>query len=176
MQEIAAYILDPAVFFYFLSGFLGLLLLLLCLYIRQSLQLARLAKKYRRLLGRAPEGNLEEILQAVHGEMDAVKAELLRVDRNQKALFDKTKTSVRGMSLLRYNAFHNTGSDLSYSLALLDENRDGIVLSALYGREECRTYAKPVKGGTSSYNLSQEEARVLEQAARALQEGGDSFA
>jgi hypothetical protein len=173
MQELAAYLLDPAVFFYVLLAKLALFLLLFALLARQSLRLSRWEKKYRRLLGQAPGGNLEEILHSVHGELAAVKAGYTRVGRNQQALAEKVRTSLRGVSLLRYNAFHDTGSDLSYSLALLDENRDGVVLSALYGREECRTYAKPIKGGASSYHLSDEESRVLGQAAENVQRGGD---
>jgi len=175
MQDLAAYLLDPAVFFFFVLALLALFLLLFGLWARQSLRLSRWEKKYRRLLGQAPAGNLEEILQSVHGELAAVKAEFSRVDRNQKALIEKIRTSLRGVRLLRYNAFHDTGSDLSYSLALLDENRDGVVLSALYGRDECRTYAKPIKGGGSPYHLSEEESRVLRQAVEDLQRGGGSL-
>ena len=67
---------------------------------------------------------------------------------------------------MRYNAFSDTGSNLSYSLAVLDENNNGVVLSSLYGREDNRSYAKPVENGKSTYQLSDEEKDVLEQVMR----------
>ena len=175
MQEVFPYLLEPSVLIYALLGGLILLLLLFALFIRHSLRLARLERKYQRLVGGAPAGNLEEVLGSLNDELKATKSELLRVDKNQGTLAAKMRTSLRGLSLVRYNAFHDTGSDLSFSLALLDENRDGMILSALYGREECRTYAKPVRGGGSSYHLSDEESKVLRQAAEALREGGDAL-
>ena len=63
---------------------------------------------------------------------------------------------------MRYNAFDNIGSDLSYSLALVDENKDGVVLTSIYGREENRCYAKPINAGKSTYTLSKEEEKVLQ--------------
>ena len=71
----------------------------------------------------------------------------------------------------RYNAFRETGSDLSFSLALLDRDLDGIVLTSLFGREESRCYGKPVKQGKSSYFLSEEEVQALDEARRQLEAG-----
>jgi hypothetical protein len=68
------------------------------------------------------------------------------------------------VGVVRFNAFHDVGSDLSFALALLNQRGDGVVISSLYGREECRSYAKPVQGGVSSYNLSQEEKEAIRQA------------
>ena len=70
---------------------------------------------------------------------------------------------LQNLRVLRYNAFDNTGSDLSYSVALVDEENNGVVLSSIYGREENRCYAKPVIAGKSQYVLSKEEQEVLQQ-------------
>ena len=56
------------------------------------------------------------------------------------------------------------GGKQSFALALLDCKGDGVVLSSLYGREESRVYAKPVKGGLSEYTLSKEEEAAVQQA------------
>jgi hypothetical protein len=66
--------------------------------------------------------------------------------------------------MVRYNAFPDTGSDQSFSVAMLDADGNGLVLSSLYGRTETRTYAKPVQGGKSTYPLSDEETAALLQA------------
>lgn len=177
MREVAELLLDSALLAYIILGILFFLLLTIGLLLRQALLLSRLDKKYRRLLGRAPEGNLEEILLTLHKETAGIKTGQARVEKNQEVLFAKSKKALRGMSLVRYNAFQNTGSDLSFSLALLDENKDGVVLSTIYGREESRTYAKPIQAGRSTHHLSAEEEKALRQAEENMQhnKGGSAF-
>ena len=51
---------------------------------------------------------------------------------------------------MRYNAFDDMGSQLSFSLALLDDFKNGIVLTSIYGREDTVTYCKEIKDGTSN--------------------------
>jgi hypothetical protein len=68
---------------------------------------------------------------------------------------------VRTVGFTRYDAFHDVGGHLSYSAAFLDEAGDGVVLSAINGRSETRSYAKPVRGGHSDHNLSDEERTAI---------------
>ena len=68
------------------------------------------------------------------------------------------------MGLVRYDAFEDVGGRLSFSCALLDEHGTGVVLTSINGRQDTRVYAKPVAGGTSSYNLSLEEEEAIRQA------------
>ena len=89
------------------------------------------------------------------------KAKMQALEENQQAMREQMKGCVQKVKLMRYNAFADTGSDLSYSLSLLDENNNGVVLSSIYGREDNRTYAKPIENGKSTYNLSEEEKKVL---------------
>ena len=53
---------------------------------------------------------------------------------------------------------------LSYSLALLDKENNGVLISSMYSREGCYTYAKDIVNGESKINLSEEEAEALKQA------------
>lgn len=68
------------------------------------------------------------------------------------------------VSIVRYRAFEDVGSDLSYSIALLDNNNNGVILTGIYGRNESTTYAKPIDKGLSRYELSDEEKYVLKDA------------
>ena len=58
---------------------------------------------------------------------------------------------------MRYKAFEDVGSDLSFSVAILDSYNDGIILTGIYSRHDSVTYAKPVDKGISRYELSEEE-------------------
>ena len=67
---------------------------------------------------------------------------------------------------MRYNPFDDTGSDQSFAIALLDDERDGVVLSSLHGRANTRIFAKPVTDGASPHNLSDEETQAIRIARR----------
>ena len=82
-------------------------------------------------------------------------------DKQQQVLIDG---SVRHVALLRFDAFEDVGGRLSFSCAMLDDHRTGVVLTSINGRQETRVYAKPVTEGSSSYNLSSEEAEAIRQA------------
>ena len=111
--------------------------------------------------GQKKELHWDELLTKTLTEVRAAKTEMQALEENQQAMREQMKGCVQKVKLMRYNAFADTGSDLSYSLSLLDENNNGVVLSSIYGREDNRTYAKPIENGKSTYNLSEEEKKVL---------------
>jgi len=69
--------------------------------------------------------------------------------------------SLQHIGLVRFNPFEDTGSDQSFAIALLDDQRDGIVISSLHGRANTRVFAKPVAAGDSPHNLSDEESQAI---------------
>jgi hypothetical protein len=75
------------------------------------------------------------------------------------------KLTLRRVGIIRYNPFGDTGGDQSFALALLDDQNDGVVLSSIFGRNESRLYAKPVKGGKSKYTLTAEEDQAIVNAS-----------
>jgi hypothetical protein len=66
----------------------------------------------------------------------------------------------------RYNAFSDTGSDLSFSVAILDEYQDGVLLTGIHNREQTYIYAKPIQRGQSQYTLSPEEKEAIIQTSK----------
>ena len=72
--------------------------------------------------------------------------------------------ALRKVGLVRYDAFEDIGGGQSFSAALLDEGGNGVVLTAIHGRGESRTYGKAVRGGTSEHTLSPEEQQAIAQA------------
>ena len=70
------------------------------------------------------------------------------------------------IGLIRYNAYKDTGSNLSFALAILNENDTGIVLNGIYGRDTSNIYAKPVVNGKSEYALSKEEEQAINQVIK----------
>ncbi|WP_010298297.1 DUF4446 family protein [Clostridium senegalense] len=126
--------------------------------------LNRLEKKYRRLMRGSNNKNLEELILKYLDTIDEVKNnnnEIKEICKNTQAL---TNNCIQKFSIIRYKAFEDVGSDLSYSIALLDANNDGVLLTSIYGRNESTTYAKPIDKGISRYDLSEEEERALHEA------------
>lgn len=85
-----------------------------------------------------------------------------RAERTDRTLLH----TVQGVGVVRYSAFEDTGGDQSFSLALVDGGGNGIVLSALYGRDATRVYAKPIEGWRSPRSLTGEEEQALTRARR----------
>ena len=74
------------------------------------------------------------------------------------------RVEVPRIGFLRYNAFSDVGSDLSYALALLNREGDGVVVSSVWSREETRTYGKAVNKFAAAVDLSKEERDAIERA------------
>lgn len=95
---------------------------------------------------------LREQLGAAHARMDGLQADLA--------------DALRHVAVVRYDAFGDMGGRLSFSVALLDDGGDGLVLTSINGRSETRTYSKGVKGGASEAMLSPEEQQAVGYALR----------
>ncbi|MFA5890699.1 MAG: DUF4446 family protein [Actinomycetota bacterium] len=79
--------------------------------------------------------------------------------------------SIQRVGLVRFDAFEDMGGRLSFAVALLDADGDGVVMSSINGRNETRIYAKPVEQGVSRINLSTEEEDAIRRALRGIPVG-----
>ena len=78
-----------------------------------------------------------------------------------KQLNKKVEKCVQKVGIVRFSAYKNSGNDLSYAVALLDEKNNGVVFNGLYSREMSNTYAKPIVEGKSKYSMTPEEAQAV---------------
>jgi Protein of unknown function (DUF4446) len=101
--------------------------------------------------------SLQGRIDDLHRAVDEVAAGLVRVDR-------RTDDSVRNISIVRYDAYEDAGGNQSASLAVLDSQRTGVVVSAIQGRDYARIYMKELDRGRPSVALSPEEAEAVERA------------
>jgi hypothetical protein len=109
----------------------------------------------------------EDLLAAVARQVEAterLRGKLNLIGRETAQLRQRVSNLVGTVGLTRYDAFPEVGGHLSWSAAFLDEAGDGVVLSAINGRSETRSYAKPVRGGRSGHNLSDEERAAIAMA------------
>jgi hypothetical protein len=100
--------------------------------------------------------------------LETTSADLVRqsaeLGRRLTLLETTLAQKVPHIGFVRYNAFEDTGSDLSYALALLTKSGDGVVISSIWSREETRTYGKAITDFTSAQDASNEERAAIAKA------------
>ncbi|WP_409343666.1 DUF4446 family protein [Paenibacillus sp. MBLB4367] len=128
-------------------------------------RVGRMKKRYAAMMNGTPVGDLEDILIIVQSQLNELKLRDDEQGKKMKEIVSRLNAMKGNMGFTRYNAFAQQGSDLSFSLALLDEEQNGVVLTGIHSREESYLYAKPVEKGQSSYSLSPEEKLVIDQVA-----------
>ncbi|MCM8711936.1 DUF4446 family protein [Clostridium sp. SYSU_GA19001] len=146
---------------------IGLLIMIIILSIVVFILLRAVNKietRYRKFMRGVNNKNLEELIISYLDKVDEVKSDSKKLKEIYNNLDNRVKNCVQKMSIIRYRAFEDVGSDLSFSIALLDDNNDGAIITGIFGRHESTTYAKPIDKGISRYDLSEEEQQVLEDA------------
>ena len=150
-------------------GVMGLLIIVLAIVVVvQSRRIRRATDAYRSLVSDSQGGSLQQLLDSHLGKVIEVGTRMEELGAMYEAVETRSRGSLQHVGMVRFNPFEDTGSDQSFAIALLDDRRDGIVLSSLHGRGQTRVFAKPVEGGESKHQLSDEEA----QAIRVAIEGG----
>lgn len=149
---------------YFILGLSVLVIILLIIVLVQLRSISSLEKRYRKLTRGVNNKNLEELIISYLDKIDEVKTDSQKLKDSYAELNARLKGCIQKVAMTRYRAFEDVGGDLSFSIALLDENNSGAIITGIYGRHESNTYAKPIDKGISRYDLSEEEQQVLETA------------
>jgi uncharacterized protein YlxW (UPF0749 family) len=121
----------------------------------------------RRLMivrGKAGEADVIAAVARQVEEVRALRGDIRTLGQQIAALAESLQGAVQLFAVHRYDAFEDMGGKLSFSAALLNAHGDGVVISSINGRQEARSYAKPVAHGRSVYNLSPEEQEAIRQA------------
>lgn len=146
-----------------LLAVLSLLVLALSFLVYTLFQrLNKMEKSYRRTF-RVGRGKILEDMIADNIEiMEKASQVSLDVTEKMEMWEAKMARAIQNVGMVRYRAFKDAGPDLSFSLALLDANKDGIILTNIFGGSNCSVYSKPVCDGKSDFILSGEEKEALE--------------
>lgn len=139
--------------------------MLLILYILNCMKLSKLRKNYATFMTKLGKGeNINEMLEEYVKNVDEIKAENKEIIEYCQKLDDRSNDYLKKMGMVRYNAYKDTGSNLSFTLAILDNENNGFVLNGIYARDNSNIYAKPVVNGKSEYVLSNEEEEAIRKA------------
>ena len=149
----------------FILAIVIIMALLILAFIILMIRFSILDKRYKNFMKKLGKGkNIEEDLQDYLYKVEKVAKNNAEISGQVNAIKQDLTKCIQKVGIFRYNAFKDTGSDLSFTLALLDENNDGVVLNGIYSREMSNIYAKPVKNGKSSYTITEEEEKAIKKA------------
>ena len=101
--------------------------------------------------------NYMKMVKNVNEDNKIIKANILNVER-------QLNMCVQNIGMVRYNAFDDVGSELSFAIAMLDNEDNGFVINSIYGRTSSNVYAKTIENGTSKVTLSDEEIKAVNKA------------
>lgn len=125
--------------------------------------LTKINKKYIQFMKKLGNGNnIDEMLRSYLRDVKEIKQDNAEIKAYYTKLDNDIASCIQKVGIVRYNAFRDVGSDLSFAIALLDRNDTGVVLNGLYGSDSSNIYAKPIKNGISKYQLSEEEKYAIE--------------
>jgi hypothetical protein len=133
--------------------------------ISQSLGLRR---RFSDALGGSSGESIESTLVEHIDQVKHVNQRLAELENEYRRLSVTGSLASQKISIVRFNPFGDTGGDQSFSLAVLDAQDSGYVLTSIHGRGGTRVYVKPVDLGVSKYTLSEEEQKALDQASKRI--------
>lgn len=149
---------------YIIIGLAALVVILMILMIVNVVQMSKLKKNYKIFMTGKNAKTLEDTLIKRLDQVDELMVANKANEKNIKALFQNIQLTYQKMGLVKYDAFHEMGGKLSFSLAMLDMKNNGFIISAMHTREGCYTYIKEIVDGNSIIVLSEEDQEALNQA------------
>lgn len=149
---------------YLFIGMVVIILILMILVIIQMVNTSKLKKKYSKFMQGKDAKNLEKDIIGLYEDNKFIKASAEKNKKDIRDLYRKLESTFQKIGIVKYDAFRQMGGQLSFSLALLDENDNGFVLNSVHSTEGCYSYTKEVKNGQCSILLGEEEKQALDMA------------
>ena len=149
---------------YLIVGSCGVSIVLLIAFIVCIIKMNKLYRRYDRFMRGKDAESLEDTLVTILDQLKELNAKDRANKDMMKVLSKQVKDSFQKFGFVKYNAFKGMGGNLSFVLAMLDDNNTGFVLDVVHSREGCYLYFKEVEEGATEVLLGSEEQEALEQA------------
>lgn len=142
------------------------ILLLFALIANLYSELSTVKMRYKRMMEGAEGESIEQMLSSRMSDINNAVNESRKIQNRLDVLDELVKSSLARVAVIHFDAFENTGQGLSWCVALLDRNYNGVIFSSICGQNNERSYVKPIEDGrvSSKYKLTHEEEQALRQA------------
>lgn len=130
-----------------------------------ALKLKKMNVKYKKFMSGSTGENLEQQVLSRFADIDKLKVDTEKLYSEVSKVKDNLMITYQKLGVVKYDAFKEMGGKLSFVLALLDKNNNGILINSVHSsREGCYTYCKEIIKGESFLELSEDERQALDQA------------
>ncbi len=158
LEYLASYGIDPA---YLIIILAVLIVVLIILYVNVLCKFKKRYRSYDRFMRGKDMESMEDTMMKQFDRIEALEASDQQKSQQIEAIFENLQTVYQKTGLVKYDAFREMSGKLSYALALLDKNNNGILINSMYSREGCYAYVKEIIKGESYINMSEEEQEAL---------------
>lgn len=124
----------------------------------------RLNKKVNSFMSGRDGASLEKNIYALYEDNKMLKEHMMKHRKDIHNLYKKHESAFQKMGMVKYDAFHQMGGQLSFSLALLDENDNGFIINSVHSTDGCYSYTKRITAGKCKLALGKEEEEALARA------------
>jgi len=143
----------------------ALALLAIVFFLIQNFRLNSIIKKYKRFMHGLGENDVEKLMITYLDELDNIKTQLHSdTCKRLEELEKKIQLCIQHVGIVNYNAFDNVGNDMSFSIAAMDEKKNGFILTGIYSRDHSYVYSKEIRKGKPMKELSIEELEAFNKA------------
>lgn len=143
-----------------------LLIALLALAFVQVLKYKKLKERFDTFTQGMDGISVEKLLATFGKDIKDIHRDMILNEDRFNRIETNLSFCVQKLGFVRYNAFQDSASELSFSICLLDKFNNGVLLSVIHGREQSVSYGKMIKNGESTSPLSEEEVSAVDKAIR----------
>ena len=124
----------------------------------------KIRKKYLIFMRGKEASSLEQDIIDLYNDNRELKEKIGQNRKDIKTLYKREQKDFQRVGLIKYDAYQQMGGNLSFALALLNEDNDGFVINSVHSTEGCYMYIKDIKSGACEIELGKEERAALEEA------------
>lgn len=147
--------------------FIGLIVLfvmviiLMVMVTKQNRQMRQLKTRVDKFMGGKSARGLEETIVTLLDDYEMLKENAKDNARDIKTIYKNMRSAYQKMGIVKYDAFQQMGGQLSFCLALLDEDNNGFIINSVHSTEGCYSYTKEIREGESDVPLGKEEEEAM---------------
>ena len=149
---------------YILIALLLIIIVLLIMIIVQGNKIKNIKNQISRFMKGKEAASLEEEIVALFEDNQIIKKATEKNQKDINKLYGRLATCFQKVGIIKYDAFNQMGGQLSYSIALLDEDNNGFLLNSVHSTDGCYSYSKEIRNGKCSLELGDEEQIALNEA------------
>lgn len=149
-----------------ICAMLIIIFILLIISIVNICSIRKMSKIYKKFMQGKSAKSLEQEIVGLFEDNKFIKNSVEKNRKDIRILYKNFESAFQKFGIVKYDAFNQMGGQLSFCIALLDENNNGFILNSVHSAEGCYSYTKEIKNGVSGISLGNEEKQALDIAIR----------